>query len=143
MVDIGADVRIDCNVDRIPDDCGTPPDCARAGAIGDGEEGAELVLSKAPVGGSISLFWGASCDPADTDYEVYEGTLGDFTSHEPIACGTAGATTTTISPGSGDTYYLVVPHNGTSEGSYGMSSDFTERSAEAGACLPQSIGACW
>ena len=30
-------------------------------------------------GGQITLSWAPSCLPDDVDYEIYEGSLGDFT----------------------------------------------------------------
>lgn len=48
----------------------------------------------------------------------------------------------TIVPGAGSMYYLVVPHNGAVEGSYGRDGAMGERPASLTACFPQSIGAC-
>ena len=42
----------------------------------------------------------------------------------------------------GDTYYLVVPHNGSREGSYGTDSSGRERPPAIEACLPQAVGGC-
>ena len=42
----------------------------------------------------------------------------------------------------GDRYYLVVPTNGVSEGSYGVDSNDDERPQSANACLPREIGTC-
>ena len=102
---------------------------------------APLLLSK-PGGGAVQLDWGPSCLAGDADYEVYEGQLGDFASHEPRACSTAGATEFTLVPGSGSTYYLAVPASLNREGSYGRSSDDLERPPGGVACLPQVIGSC-
>ena len=78
----------------------------------------------------------------DTDYEIYEGALGDFTSHADITCSTGGATTLDVTPAAGNTYYLVVPANRSFEGSYGADSGGVERPTGASACLPQLTGAC-
>jgi len=94
-------------------------------------------------GSNLSLTWSASCATADTDYEVYEGSLGTFYSHVPRACSTAGATSATITPSSGNSYYLVVPRNPFSEGSYGRNSGGIERPQPAAACRPQVAGACF
>ncbi len=99
-----------------------------------------LVLDKAD-GDQITLSWGASCLATDTDYAIYEGTLGDFTSHTSLFCSTGGATTTTVTPLIGGTYYLVVPHNATREGSYGTSTA-GERPEGGDGCLPQQFGGC-
>ena len=88
------------------------------------------------------LSWDASCRGGDTDYEVYEGTIGDFTSHSARLCSTGGLTTVTLTPVPDDAYYLVVPSNGYKEGSYGTDSTGAARPRGAPWCLPQSIGAC-
>jgi hypothetical protein len=100
-----------------------------------------LVVGRAD-GEQIVLGWGASCKATDTDYAIYEGILGSFASHVSRVCSTGGATTETLTPEEGDTYYLVVPRNGTYEGSYGKTSAGTERAAAAVACMPQQVGAC-
>ena len=103
--------------------------------------GSQLSVDK-EAGGEITLSWGASCLLGDTDFEVYEGTLGDFTSHAAKFCTTGGATTKTFSPAAGSTYYLVVPRNASREGSYGTDSGVNERPQGGSACLVQSIDAC-
>ena len=101
------------------------------------------MLQKGTVSGEITLTWDVSCLASDTDYEIYEGVLGgDFTGHTSLYCSTGGQTTSTFVPPVGDTYYLVVPRNGGSEGSYGTDSDGFERSQGASACTVQLIGAC-
>jgi hypothetical protein len=116
-----------------------PP--APAGGVPDGAEGGSaLLVGKEPLG-RVRLEWGASCAAGDTDYAVYEGTLGDFTSHLPRACSTDGETTLTFGAGPA-AYFLVVPHNGSREGSYGHSSDTAERSASSAACMPQMLLDC-
>ena len=81
-----------------------------------------------------------SCVETDIDYEVYEGTVGSWTSHGPKLCTTGGATTATFAPASGATYYLVVPTDTVVEGSYGWNSDFVERPQGASSCVSQQIG---
>ena len=93
-------------------------------------------------GDQITLSWGASCLATDNDYAIYEGTLGNFTSHTSLFCDTAGATTKTFTPLAGGTYYLVVPLNASREGSYGTTSEDSERSVGEDTCLPQQIGGC-
>jgi len=92
--------------------------------------------------GEVVLTWGSSCITSDTDYEIYEGQLGDFTSHAPAFCSTGGATTKTFAPFAGDWYYLVVPTNGVEEGSYGAESGGTERPQGTSVCLGQAFGVC-
>ena len=118
----------------------TPP---AAGRVPDGgpAPGTPLMAEIAP-GGDLTLTWGASCTPTDTDFAVYEGALGSFTSHVPRLCSTAGSLIVTLTPAAGSSYYLVVPTNGPREGSYGTRSDLAERPPSAAACLPQAIAAC-
>lgn len=89
--------------------------------------------------GQIRLSWQTSCASADTDYEIYEGSLGDFHSHVSKLCSTGGATTATISPGPASRYYLIVASNGAREGSYGTDSAGTPRPRGALACRPQEL----
>ena len=120
---------------------------AVAGAVpdGDGVSGTPLTVSKA-AGNDITLTWSASCVANDTDYAIYEGLLGDFTSHIPVNnpnpfCTTSGATTATITPGAGSRYYLVVPQGDVREGSYGSASG-GPRPPSASACQEQLVGIC-
>jgi hypothetical protein len=78
----------------------------------------------------------------DTDSEIYEGILGNVTSHVPVFCTTGGMTTRTIAPGAGSRYYLVVPTNGAGEGSYGLNGAAAQRVISAAGRHMQSIAAC-
>lgn len=100
-----------------------------------------LTISKA-AGGAISLSWGTSCKSTDSDYEIYEGSIGTYYSHSPNLCSTGGATNQTILPGAGSamgTYYLIVPRNGGAEGSYGTASGGAQIPQGTLACLSQAI----
>jgi hypothetical protein len=94
--------------------------------------------------GSIVLEWAESCSSVDNDYGVYEGTVGTWNSHNPVPglCTTGGLTTATFTAGSDDHYYLVVPTDGNTEGSYGRDSTPAERSPSAAPCAAQSLGNC-
>src|SRR5881409_738767 len=63
------------------DDCA--PQCTASagasGAVPDRGPGPPLRLTR--VGPQLLLEWGASCLVSDTDYEVYEGLMGSFSSH--------------------------------------------------------------
>ena len=48
----------------------------------------------------------------------------------------------TLTPGSGDRYYLIVPHNGVFEGSHGVDSSGAQRSPGPSTCLPAAFAAC-
>ena len=118
--------------------------CGRAsGVVPDGSRvpGTPLRIARDPAG-QLILSWGASCVSTDTDFAVYEGTLGDFTSHVPRSCSTGGATGAVLQPASGNTYYLVLPHNTIWEGSYGFRGDGTERPRGPQVCLPRAVRAC-
>ena len=114
-----------------------------AGQVPDGNGVADLplVLSK-ETDDKIRLSWADSCIQDDTDYEIYEGNLSDFTSHSPLACSTGGSTTASFVPAAGSAYYLVVTSNGFREGSYGVDSAGNQRPQGLNVCLPQSIGSC-
>ena len=121
-------------VDRIGDATAVAP----AGEI------SGITLSK-DAAGAITLAWDPSCSASDTDYTIYEGTIGDFASHAPLPgtpCTTAGLTTASFLPSPGSRYYLVVPSSGEREGSYGADSTAATRPASALACRPQLAGGC-
>jgi CubicO group peptidase (beta-lactamase class C family) len=73
-----------------------------------------------PTGTRLDVVWNPSCSTAAVDYAIYEGLLGDWTSHEPVTCDTGGATSGTIDASAGDRYYLVVPNTAEAEGSHGV-----------------------
>jgi formate-dependent nitrite reductase cytochrome c552 subunit len=114
-----------------------------AGIVPDGFRvpGVPLTVSL-NASGELELSWSASCVSADTDFAIYEGTLGEFTSHTPRSCSTSGATSAVLSPDPGATYYLVVAHNATWEGSHGGRGDGSERPRGASFCYPQAVGVC-
>lgn len=150
---------LDCNTNSVPDDCDitsgtstdinsndTPDECEAeqaAGAVPDGDAipGTPLLVGKA-ADGRLDLQWGGSCLGSDADYAIYEGMLGDFTSHVWRVCSTTGATATELSPSTGSHYYLIVPRSLSREGSYGLDGDGAERPSATSPCLPQSIGGC-
>jgi subtilisin family serine protease len=113
------------------------------GAVPGGTEapGPPLTIAKGK-GTSIELTWSESCLAIAEDYEIYEGTLGDFGSHEPRFCSTGGATSKLFTPAAGDSYYLVVPRSADREGSYGTDSDGMPRSRSDSPCLDQELGPC-
>src|SRR5262245_7318096 len=117
------------------------PSPAAAGGVP--ESGAPLMVRRSSTPGDLELSWGASCRSADSDYAVYEGTIGAFAGHVPRLCSTSGATVATLTPVSGDSYYLVVPMSpGGAEGSYGTVSGGQERPPSALACQPQVFSGC-
>jgi len=99
-------------------------------------------LALARSGANLSLTWSPSCSASDTDYAIYEGTLGSFTTHHSVVCSTSGTTSATIGPSAGNAFYLVVPRTASKEGSYGRTSGGVERPAAASACVPQQPSGC-
>jgi len=112
-----------------------------AGRVPDGTDGEPLMIGKG-AGGMLTLSWGPSCLVSDTDYEVYEGALGTFQSHEPRTCSTGGANSWTLSSGGGSSYFLVVPTNGSNEGSHGSATGMPERPPGPVLCRTQQVTAC-
>ncbi len=115
-----------------PAACGSVPQYA--------VQGEQLRVRKS--GSQVRLNWGASCNPQDTDYVVYEGVLGNFSSHTPVLCTTSGAREVTMTPAVGGRYYLVGPRNASREGSLGVSSSGAERPAGVSSCLPRLALQC-
>lgn len=148
----------DCNANGIPDlqeifaliaidtDNGVPDACEESGAPagtlqnGDDLPGTPLTIGKAEDG-MIRLSWGGSCLAGDGDYTIYQGDLGNFTSHTAKVCSTLGALTRTLLPADGDSYYLVVPNNGAREGGYGNGAAGA-RSPGLFTCLNQAVSSC-
>jgi len=110
-----------------------------------------LLIGKT-LGNRIILSWSPSCASGAEDYGIYEGTIAAVSAgiydHVQIDCNDAAPLllTETILPGPGSRYYLVVPHNLKDEGSYGISSDGTERpqaAAEDERCIAvQNLTPC-
>jgi hypothetical protein len=119
------------------------PPVPPAGATPDGDEisGQQLMLQRGLGPDTVTLSWGPSCSLDDDDYSIYEGAIGDFSSHGPKACTTGGATTHSYVPSEGDRYFLVVPHNSIFDGSFGTRSDGQPRHALS-FCRPVSFDEC-
>jgi len=109
------------------------------GAVPDGGAFPGVPLTVNASGGQLVLSWGTSCAKTESDYEIYEGTLGSYYSHTQKFCTTGGASTKTFPQPAGSNYYLVVPKNADKEGSYGRSSGGAEIPQGTSACLPQQI----
>jgi hypothetical protein len=92
--------------------------------------------------GNVRLLWSPSCRPADTDFGVYEGDLanpaGGLT---PVTCSTSGVTQWDFVPAFDHSFYVVVPNNGASEGSYGGTGAGAERLPSLSACQVQVLAA--
>jgi hypothetical protein len=124
-----------------PSDCGVA--AVDVGEVPDGDDvpGSQFLLELLG-NGDIDMSWGDSCIATDTDYAIYQGTLGVFNSHTVETCSTGGLTSTLVTPDAGDLYYLVVPNNETNEGGYGAASDGTPRAQAKSPCFTQMLGTC-
>jgi hypothetical protein len=96
-----------------------------------------LVLARS--GANVNLAWSGSCSATDTDYALYAGTLGNFTTHQSVVCSTGGALSASVALPAGNTYYLVVPRNAQREGSYGLTGAGAERPPALVACVAQQV----
>ncbi len=107
---------------------------ASPGSTPDGGTVAGTPFTMTKSGTNAHLAWGAACVSDANDYAIYRGTLGSWYSHSSVVCTTGGATSADVAYGGGNEYYLVVPLNGTIEGSYGKNS--------SGAQIPQAAAPC-
>ena len=112
------------------------------GAVPDGSRlpGRPLRVDKQPDG-RLLFEWDVSCGNS-ADYALYRGTLGNFTSHAPRNCSTAGQPSTVDVMPPGDAYFLVVPVNAMFEGSYGIDGQGGRRPAGATTCREAQLIAC-
>ena len=122
--------------------CSILPSTEPAHAEAAGRVAAPGLRVERATGNDVTLTWPGSCLAGDTDFEVYEGALGDPGDLEPVTCTTGGATTYTYAPAAGDRFFLVVPRNAAHEGSYGTDGTWAERFPSALACLPQEVSVC-
>ncbi|OGF65021.1 MAG: hypothetical protein A2Y62_14455 [Candidatus Fischerbacteria bacterium RBG_13_37_8] len=125
--------------DQQSDFCNNAP-----GTVPDGDNfpGQALTISKS--GSSLQLNWSSPGAPCiTTDYGIYRGTL-PWTgyNYNSVLCSTGNSTSATIPDIPESNYYLVVAQNEGSEGSYGLDSFNSQRSAASSPCLLQSIGDC-
>jgi hypothetical protein len=121
--------------------------CGSALAVEDGLAPNLLQITQG-AGSSIGLTFGVSCHAVDST--VYWGQTSDVMTGltwTNAACGFGTTGTASVDPGTPPPgsllYFVVVPENGSTEGSYGRSSAGVERPAASGlgACnLAQQLG---
>ena len=95
--------------------------------------------------GMLDFTYGPACQAVN-----HNVVLGDLASpargsYSGIVCGIGTSGASSFNPGPGSVFFLVVGNNGTTEGSYGLTSQGIERPEATGlaACdLPQALGAC-
>jgi hypothetical protein len=109
------------------------------------ETGGDALRLSRSAGGALTLTWGPSC-VINNGFAVYEGVLGDWTSHVPRSC--AAVSPAVFSEPAGNAYYLAVPeminfNQPDVEGSYGLLRGGSERPRGAQACIAdQDIVPC-
>jgi hypothetical protein len=91
-------------------------------------------LARNPNGTDVDARWDPACGTA-SDFVVYEGVLGSWYDHAPVACTTGGVLTTTFAPAEGGRYYLVAPAHAGVEGSCGNDSSGTQRPPPPASCM--------
>jgi hypothetical protein len=103
-----------------------------------------LSIRRHGSGTNIILTWGNIQCGSGLEFEVYEGHLGDFSSHVPKTCNSFSfaGDDYVLSPNPESSYYLVVVHDGPREGSYGTDGGGNERPPSQTACRPPEIADC-
>ena len=122
---------------------------APAANSGPGRVPVTISLRKAVTPADVVIDWSASCSTAADDYGIYQGTLGTWYSHTLLDCNDQGSDLSEqITPAAASSYYLIVPHNGQAEGSYGNCSigacaGADERPVGTAKCVtPQVLAPC-
>ena len=118
-------------------------DISGAGRVPDGQDlpGLQFLMNKSTKGW-LTLTWDDSCLATDSDYAIYSGKMVRVYSHRPVVCSTGGATIGFVQPPTQySTYYLIVPHDGTLEGSYGAATAGPRPAAEI-SCMLQEVASC-
>jgi len=106
---------------------------------------ATIQVDRSPTNpNELQISWSASCATAAEDYGIYVGTLGQFDTHSALDCSDDGADLVEQVPlPAQNSYFLVVPHAQSVEGSYGTDSDATQRPTGGNSCSPaQLLGGC-
>jgi len=94
---------------------------------GPGRAPTTMRVERLPAG-DLELRWNAPACSGAADFAVFEGSIGNWTSHQSVICtDTAGDLRETLPPAAGNRYYLVVPIDAQSEGSFGVDSSGAER----------------
>jgi hypothetical protein len=134
---IGATPFVACNPIRT-----VPPGL---GSIPDGSADAGEGLRLQPQGDEVVLTWQPSC--TQQDYVVYRGSLKSLASKGVAAShvlveSTGGTTEAADSVQGGDLYYLVAPHDGRFEGTYGFDGSGVQRPQSERAPYARSTEEC-
>lgn len=110
-----------------------------AGVVSDGTSGAPLTLARS--GDDLVLSWSESCSGLATSYAIYEGSLAALRdgvwSPFPLTCAGSTSGTQAVTPGPGDTYYLVAPLTAGAEGGMGFDGGGVPRGLPEPSCAPR------
>ena len=101
--------------------------------------GTQLYRMNREAAGDVTLTWRQSCDPANDDYEIYSGIIGDWENYSSMVCTTEGETSFTVPDDGENRFYLIVPRDDVYEGSYGTDGDGVQRPAGGSPCLPMRV----
>ena len=128
------DGSTDLGTVRLPLHLGAPEGCC----LGTGPKpvpdgywvpGAPVTASRVdPDGGVVRVSWDVTGCSASS-YDVYTGPLASLStySYDRSTCGLAASGVADVVVGSGDVFFVVVPVDGTTEGSHGRDSSGSER----------------
>ncbi|ANM29886.1 hypothetical protein ABI59_10325 [Acidobacteria bacterium Mor1] len=110
---------------------------------GRASQGVPLTLAKTGPG-VVTLDWGGSCSADADDFAVYRGQLGVPGDYSSETCSTGGATSWDVPLATaGGEFFIVVPRDGTREGSYGSDSGGNRRSPSSTPCVAEfAPGGC-
>ncbi|MEW5807409.1 MAG: agmatine deiminase family protein [Acidobacteriota bacterium] len=123
----------------------TPP---LPGEVPEGPDSPGEPVTIRKSGTNLIINWDMECNAGySTDYAIYRGNLSSLSSgtwdHIPVVCTDTGHDLTeTFDAGTDSYYFLVAPHDGIVEGSYGKKSDGEARPASSSACYPAGGGSC-
>lgn len=110
------------------------------------DTGTPFKIKKSATAGSLDLTWGASCSLTATGFGIYQGTIGaTFAYNHTAMTGQCAktATSATVVPAVGNTYYLLVAHTANNDGSYGKNTANVEIPIGTTVCLAQNLsGSC-
>ena len=90
----------------------------------------------------VDLSWETACDAPAADYAIYGGSFENTDFEEPLdlICSTNGETSWTYQNlSSVSFFYLVVPIQGETEGSFGLLADGSERPRPPSTCKPAQV----
>jgi hypothetical protein len=119
----------------------TPPPAGEAAQ----DPGLIQVTAYDQATGNLDFTYGPACRATDHSIVIGDLTAPVKGTYSSMVCGLGTSGAASFNPGAGSVFFLVVGNNGTTAGSYGLTSQGTERphATGLGACdYPQALGAC-